>query len=324
MDKGTGFLASITFLALLGCYEADNSISKPGMNVSPQIAPVINEDMDAESDEHTRTLTREGVARDMIGILPALLNELDEGEIIPECEAGDYQPIPVAENPGIPSDVRTWIDEEFVAVFLHNLGCYHLAAPATNSPIDSYVSISLDGVYTLVTDALRQRFGVDRITGEIRERGRAYLKNPRNLRRLYNAFRPQIVELLRASRKNLAIKRRLETLIPYFDRPISNEVILLSRRESEADKRCFDAIMANDDALLRWYREDSVVNALELAAADEAVVSVCNEEEAAYEELSHMEQNPSMVQWVLRRRDEGGQPLVRAWGEILRDLHRSI
>lgn len=304
MNQGRSFLAPIAFLALLGCHGADSSIPKPRMDTSPRATPVMDmdEDMDAEWDEHTRALAQASIVRDMINGLSAGLNELDEGGIIPECEASDYQAMPVAENPGIPSDIRNWIDEGFVAIFLHNLDCYHLAAHAANSPITGFVTISPEGVYVLVTNALRQRFGVERITEEARESARSYLKSPQNLRRLYDAFRPQIIELLRVSRKNHAIKRRLAFLIPFFERSFSDEVIEASRRQSIAHQRCYDAF----------------------AAQDESVISICNEEEAAHQELTRLAHDRITVQWILRRRAEGGQALVRAWGEILKDLHRSI
>ncbi|MFO0764438.1 MAG: hypothetical protein U0487_00095 [Patescibacteria group bacterium] len=260
--------------------------------------------------------------------LPAALNELDEGGVIPECEAGDYQAFAQAEQTDMPSDIRAWIDEEFITVFLHNLDCSHRVSTATNSPIEGYVTISPRGLYTLVTNGLSKRFGIAGLGEAAKERARTYLKNPRNLRALYAIFRPQIIGLLRTARKNHAIKRELEILIPYFDQRFSAEIIALSRRQSLAYLRRVEAHALQERELARSYDEQLATgyrgDPPSLIAADEGLSQAFRAEEALNEELTGVVRSPETLQWVLRRQAEGGLPLVRAWGEILKDLYNSI
>lgn len=137
----------------------------------------------------------------------------------------------------------------------------------------------------------------DKVRGVVRE----YLKDPAHLKEVYHGYKPALLEGVNKAQAPEPIRTYLnEVVIPYFAQPVPENVLEAERMLLAAEAKCEG---------LEWEKGGE---------------QCYDTERAAREALIGVTPDYRVLQWMHRRRAEGGDELVRAWGEILTDFSRSL
>ncbi len=130
---------------------------------------------------------------------------------------------------------------------------------------------------------------------------RDYLKNPQNLKEVYRGYKSTLLEGVNKAQAPEPIRVYLNTVvIPYFTKPVPENVLEAERMLLAAEAKCVG---------LDWEKGGK---------------ECYDNEQAARNALIALTPDHRVLQWMLRRKTEGGDPLVQAWGEVLVDFSNSL
>ncbi len=139
------------------------------------------------------------------------------------------------------------------------------------------------------------------------EIAREYLRDPQRLLNIYTSLKPVIVEGLAAAPHDLGprVARFLnKVVLPYLENPPDPEVIELMEKAQLAVEN--------------WEhpeKDESVHEEMQDNLYDEML--------RTRDALRRSTKDVEILEWVERRRGEGGDALVEAWAQVLRDIVRS-
>lgn len=135
-----------------------------------------------------------------------------------------------------------------------------------------------------------------------RDIAREHLKNPENLKEVYRRYKPYLLEGVNKAQAPEPIRTYLnEVVIPYFTQPISENVLDAERALLAVEAKCEN---------FEWDTTEGRACYDEQTAAREALIAITPDYR--------------VLQWMHRRQAEGGDALVKAWGEVLVDFSRSL
>lgn len=159
--------------------------------------------------------------------------------------------------------------------------------------------------------------------------GRNHLKDPARLKAAYARHKPTILAVLRVKGVEAPVKQYLVmNVVPYFTDPVTPAMLQL---EAAYYQSLIDGAQAFD-------KREECQKSCASAASDNAAITSCVEArcrpivehardtyEATRDALPEGRKvDFGTFEFMLRRRAEGGQALVEAWGEIVADLQASL